>query len=265
MMAHYERSEHARALLKSGLTAGGAVLLELPRQARRPPEDGSRRRRPTTPTSPTTCGSCHSGILREWAESAHGIADDCQRRQEASEGTGVLDLPRVARRQAARPAVVRHADVRRLRQLPRGGPPASTTASTARRRRWSNRKAAACADCHTPHANLPASDPRSSIHPDNLAKTCGACHANVNASFLSFDPHADPTDPKRNPYVYLDLARHDRAAARRVRLLRPARPAVDAARAGRQAARRVRRRPRRRPARTCAASAACRWPCTSPS
>ena len=65
-----------------------------------------------------------------------------------------------------------------------------------------NKKAAACADCHTPHANLPASDKRSSIHPDNLAKTCGACHANVNASFLSFDPHANPSDPTRNPYVY---------------------------------------------------------------
>ncbi len=66
-----------------------------------------------------------------------------------------------------------------------------------------NAKAAACADCHTPHHNLPASDPRSSIHPANLAKTCGACHANVNASFLTFDPHANPTDPKRNFYVYL--------------------------------------------------------------
>ena len=66
-----------------------------------------------------------------------------------------------------------------------------------------NQKAAVCADCHTPHHNLLASDPRSSIHPDRLAKTCGACHQNVNASFLSFDPHANPTDPKRNLYVYL--------------------------------------------------------------
>jgi hypothetical protein len=51
-------------------------------------------------------------------------------------------------------------------------------------------------------SNLPASDPRSSVHKDNLAKTCGACHQNVNASFLTFDPHANPSDPKRNPYVY---------------------------------------------------------------
>ena len=63
-------------------------------------------------------------------------------------------------------------------------------------------KAAACADCHTPHRNLAASDPRSSVHPDNLAKTCGACHKNANASFLTFDPHANPSDPTRNPYVY---------------------------------------------------------------
>jgi len=29
--------------------------------------------------------------------------------------------------------------------------------------------AAMCSDCHTPHHNLPETDPRSSIHPDNLA------------------------------------------------------------------------------------------------
>ncbi|MDX1630815.1 MAG: hypothetical protein R3234_03080 [Thermoanaerobaculia bacterium] len=66
--------------------------------------------------------------------------------------------------------------------------------------------AAICSDCHTPHANLPAGDPRSSIHPDNLQETCGECHGAVSASFVSFDPHADPKDPEENPtlhWVYL--------------------------------------------------------------
>ena len=74
-----------------------------------------------------------------------------------------------------------------------------------KRQTLNNKKAAACADCHTPHHNLPASDPRSSVHKDNLAKTCGACHQNVNASFLTFDPHAKPSDPTRNAYVYCCL------------------------------------------------------------
>ncbi|MCX8043890.1 MAG: cytochrome c3 family protein [Desulfobacterota bacterium] len=33
-----------------------------------------------------------------------------------------------------------------------------------------------CQDCHTAHSVLVSSDPQSSVHPDNLAKTCGVCH-----------------------------------------------------------------------------------------
>ena len=68
------------------------------------------------------------------------------------------------------------------------------------------RKAAAtCSDCHTPHQNLPASDPRSTINPDNLADTCGSagCHqGKVNASFLTFMPHSEPMNAERNPWVH---------------------------------------------------------------
>jgi cytochrome b subunit of formate dehydrogenase len=62
---------------------------------------------------------------------------------------------------------------------------------------------ATCADCHTPHKNLAASDPRSSVNPDNLAQTCGNCHEGVTASMLSFDPHNDASDPDDNFYVYI--------------------------------------------------------------
>lgn len=36
---------------------------------------------------------------------------------------------------------------------------------------------ATCASCHPAHAIRPASDPQSSVHPLNVASTCGACHA----------------------------------------------------------------------------------------
>lgn len=41
--------------------------------------------------------------------------------------------------------------------------------------------AANCASCHGAHDILPSDDPRSSVHPDNLARTCGKCHAGVSA------------------------------------------------------------------------------------
>jgi cytochrome b subunit of formate dehydrogenase len=62
--------------------------------------------------------------------------------------------------------------------------------------------AAICSDCHTPHANLPADNPQSTVHQAHLSETCGACHGEVNAAFLTFDPHIDPTDSTGNREVY---------------------------------------------------------------
>jgi cytochrome b subunit of formate dehydrogenase len=63
-------------------------------------------------------------------------------------------------------------------------------------------KTARCSDCHTPHLNLPKADPKSSVNPANLMKTCGKCHTNVNANFATFQPHADPHDKAKSPQVY---------------------------------------------------------------
>ena len=41
------------------------------------------------------------------------------------------------------------------------------------------RVTAVCTSCHTSHFILPHEDPRSSIHKDNVAKTCTACHAMI--------------------------------------------------------------------------------------
>ncbi|HZY10152.1 MAG TPA: hypothetical protein VFF29_03270 [Bacteroidota bacterium] len=42
---------------------------------------------------------------------------------------------------------------------------------------------AMCTDCHTAHRELPARDPRSSVHPNNVPKTCGRCHHGIAEQF----------------------------------------------------------------------------------
>jgi cytochrome b subunit of formate dehydrogenase/nitrate/TMAO reductase-like tetraheme cytochrome c subunit len=42
-----------------------------------------------------------------------------------------------------------------------------------------------CADCHTPHEELPARDPRSSVNPRNVAATCGRCHQGIYEAFIT--------------------------------------------------------------------------------
>lgn len=51
-------------------------------------------------------------------------------------------------------------------------------------------RAANCASCHGWHEILPSSDPASTIHPNNLAKTCGACHQGAGASFGGGSVHS---------------------------------------------------------------------------
>jgi len=42
---------------------------------------------------------------------------------------------------------------------------------------------ATCDDCHTAHRPLPDTHPESSVHPANVAATCGACHQGIQETF----------------------------------------------------------------------------------
>jgi len=44
---------------------------------------------------------------------------------------------------------------------------------------------AMCSDCHTAHHELPADDPVSSVHHDNIAHTCAKCHNGIYEQFVN--------------------------------------------------------------------------------
>ncbi|HEV8663180.1 MAG TPA: cytochrome b/b6 domain-containing protein [Candidatus Methylomirabilis sp.] len=49
-----------------------------------------------------------------------------------------------------------------------------------------------CASCHGTHNIFPSSDPRSTIHPANLAGTCGQCHPGAGVQLASARIHVGP-------------------------------------------------------------------------
>lgn len=49
---------------------------------------------------------------------------------------------------------------------------------------------AVCSDCHTAHKILPAWEPRSAVHPENIPSTCARCHADKQL----MEPYGIPTD-----------------------------------------------------------------------
>jgi formate dehydrogenase gamma subunit len=52
--------------------------------------------------------------------------------------------------------------------------------------------AAKCTSCHGIHNIFLQSDPRSTIHADNLVETCGSCHPNATESFAQSYIHENP-------------------------------------------------------------------------
>jgi predicted CXXCH cytochrome family protein len=192
----YLASDHAHALLVSGLVSapsctdchGGHSI------------HGAENKRSTVAHGkvPKTCGECHAGVLRTWeTDSAHGMAwanDDeeapvCSNCHDSHAASTVRGL---ARLDTPEECGTCHEERYTSYQGSFHGQATNLGFEPS----------ATCSDCHTAHANLPASDSRSSVHPDNLDETCGACHGEVNEAFLTFDPHSVPSDPGGNQYVY---------------------------------------------------------------
>jgi cytochrome b subunit of formate dehydrogenase len=148
---------------------------------------------------PETCGTCHARLLATWLErSAHGIAW-----QEGDEQGPVCTTCHSSHE------IVEPTTAAERHRFPEQCGGCHGPLYTSFRDSFHGKatdlgfmSSAICSDCHTPHANLPVHDPRSSVHPANLAETCGQCHANINAAFLTFDPHAEPSDRADNAKVF---------------------------------------------------------------
>jgi hypothetical protein len=65
------------------------------------------------------------------------------------------------------------------------------------------RTSANCISCHGAHDILPASNPRSSIHPLNLPGMCGKCHPGAGQNFARGKIHIDPTKPEAGIIYYV--------------------------------------------------------------
>jgi len=55
-----------------------------------------------------------------------------------------------------------------------------------------------CADCHSAHMELPASDPRSSVNRTAIAKTCAKCHRGIYETFVN-SVHSPTSHPSSKP------------------------------------------------------------------
>lgn len=191
-------SVHGRGLLRSGLNVAPSCSSCHGAHDILPSDD--EKASTAHANAPEMCGTCHSGVLDQWRDgSAHGLAwqegdTDAPVCTTCHSSHGIVDPAMAeARLASAENCGECHGEyLTTFRDSFHGK--AGALGFT---------EGAACVNCHTPHQNLAASDPRSSVHPDNLVATCSACHEGVTASFVQFEPHNDPSDPDDNFAVYV--------------------------------------------------------------
>ena len=186
-VVNYFRSVHGQALEKSGLIISATCSSC----------HGSHSIRPLTEFDldiPRICGNCHAPIYNDYLQGVHGaayleanpdvpICTDCHGEHN------ILgpDDPKseVSPKQLSAVCSRCHEDKSLSRKygLPLGRLDSYLNSYHGVAIELGDLRVANCASCHDFHDIRPSSDPRSSIHPDNLAKTCGECHPNAGGNF----------------------------------------------------------------------------------
>jgi len=149
---------------------------------------------------PKACGNCHSKQLGEYLTSVHGrevtekanpkaaICSDCHTTHD-------VDRPRL---DSIKLVITRNcgschdASYETYTNTYHGQVQTLGYAYTAK-----------CFDCHGSHAIQRAGSPASTVHPDNRLGTCQKCHQGATKGFVTFEPHGNPRDYDRYPYLWI--------------------------------------------------------------
>lgn len=160
---------------------------------------------------PKTCGACHADVLKAYAASVHGravargltgapVCTDCHGEHSIlapGDAGSLVNAARVSTVTCGRC----HADERLTEKynLPRDKVPAYEDSYHGLALRSGRQHVANCASCHGVHKILPSKDPASTIHPANLAQTCGACHAGAGERFAIGPVHVKAGTQTEHP------------------------------------------------------------------
>lgn len=194
----YNRSAHFKALRKAGLSLSATCVNCHGGHDVRPVAAADSR--VSRKAIVQTCGRCHVGIERSYLEGVHGkdlvkgnkdvpVCTDCHN-EHAIQSADDLRSSVYATKIAA--VCTRcHDDERLARQYgfltSRLKSYAGSFHGTASK--FGETRVANCASCHGFHNIRVAADPKSSIHPANLAATCGRCHTGAGLNFTKGKIH----------------------------------------------------------------------------
>ena len=195
----YDRSIHNQAIVEKGLNQSASCVDCHGAHDMRDRRDASSsiNRR----NLPATCGKCHFGVFTIYRESVHGVAlqrglpdapncADCHGEHDirpASDPDSTVSFAAVSGRtcascHAAEKLAARYG-------VPVGKVKGYEQSFHGLSARLGDKTVANCSSCHGVHEIFRSTDPRSTIHPNNLPVTCGKCHPGATANFASGNIH----------------------------------------------------------------------------
>jgi cytochrome b subunit of formate dehydrogenase/nitrate/TMAO reductase-like tetraheme cytochrome c subunit len=153
-----------------------------------------------TNTAEQVCIKCHSDKVSDYENSSHGMA-----LKHGSENAPTCTTCHTAVSHLPAPLSLRDFNMQMVNNCSKcheKQAPSYRDTFHGQATALNFKLAATCADCHTPHKNLPASNAASSVNPQNLVQTCARCHAGANANFATYSPHPEPDNPEKSALVY---------------------------------------------------------------
>jgi formate dehydrogenase gamma subunit len=162
---------------------------------------------------PKTCGQCHTEIAKTYLESIHGqamnagstdapVCTDCHGEHLILSPQNP-NSPVSALRVSVDTCGHCHGDqqLNARYNLPTNRLPSFAESYHGLALREGSQTVANCASCHGVHNIFPTSDPRSTVNPANLARTCGKCHPGAGKTFAIGPVHVLISSENANPVV----------------------------------------------------------------
>lgn len=207
----YQKSVHGRAVAagKAGATCSDCHASHEIRRA------GDPQSRVFRANIPATCGQCHAEVGTVFQESVHGAAvargnlrspvcSDCHGEHSVAatqDPTSRVSLAAVSKTCASCHEALA---ITQAYGLPGDRVSSFQQSFHGLAARGGNPAVANCASCHGNHDIRPSSDPKSSIHPANVPRTCGSCHPGAGENFAKGPIHAVASKEANRALYYVE-------------------------------------------------------------
>ncbi|MGA1996041.1 MAG: cytochrome b/b6 domain-containing protein [Bryobacteraceae bacterium] len=163
---------------------------------------------------PDTCGMCHSEVVAQYRASVHGqalargvteapLCTDCHGEHNIIKHTSAASPVNALHIRDTCGSC--HGNVRLDRRfgLPTDRMVSFDSSFHGLAAQEGVQTVANCASCHGVHDILPSSDPKSTINPKNLPKTCGQCHPGAGERFAIGQVHVSENGAEPAPLRFV--------------------------------------------------------------